>query len=43
MRLYASCICCLLNKQEQNIRKFHDEALKSEYMKELARIVGNSE
>lgn len=43
MRLYASCICCLLNKQEQNIRKFNDEALKSEYMKELARIVGNSE
>ena len=42
MRLYASCICCLLNKQEQKRRNCRDEKKKTEYMKELLRLAGNS-
>ena len=42
MRLYASCICCLLNKQEQKLRSCNDEKKKTEYMKELLRLAGNS-
>lgn len=42
MRLYASCICCLLNKQEQKLRNCRDEKKKTEYMKELLRLAGNS-
>lgn len=42
MRLYASCICCLLNKQEQKLRNCRDEKKKTKYMKELLRLAGNS-
>lgn len=42
MRLYASCICCLLNKQEQKLRNCRDEKKKTEYMKELLRLAGKS-
>ncbi|MEE1030709.1 MAG: ARMT1-like domain-containing protein [Ruminococcus sp.] len=42
MRLYASCMCCLLEKQELKIRKCTDEAKKAEYLKELMRLIGNS-
>ena len=40
MRLYASCICCLLNKQEQKLRNCRDEKKKTEYKKELLRLAG---
>lgn len=42
MRLYASCMSCLLEKQELKIRKFTDEEKKAEYLKELMRLIGNS-
>jgi uncharacterized protein with ATP-grasp and redox domains len=42
MELYASCMCCLLGKQEKEIRKYADEEKKRQYMKELMLLVGNS-
>lgn len=42
MILYASCMCCLLGKQERELRSCSDEKKKAEYMKELMRLVGNS-
>ena len=42
MRLYASCICCLFNKQEQKLRNCRAEKKKTESMKELLRLAGNS-
>lgn len=35
MRLNPYCMCCQINKQEENIRQFDDEKKKMQYMKEI--------
>lgn len=42
MKLNPYCLCCLLNKQERNIRHFDDEEKKVTYMKEICRIIAES-
>lgn len=42
MKISAACIRCMVERQEENIRKFKDEHQKAAYMKEVLRIIGNS-
>lgn len=42
-RISSYCIACMMKAQEKNIRNQTDEKKKAEYMKELCRLVGNSE
>lgn len=37
MKLNSYCMCCLVNKQEENIRRFTDPEKKLTYMKEVFR------
>lgn len=43
MKFYAACMSCLIAGQERKLRDFPDEDLKAEYIKELMRLVGNSD
>ena len=43
MRLNSMCIRCLVDKQEARLAKFKDEDKKASYMKEIARIIGESD
>lgn len=42
MKLSAYCMLCLVQRQEENIRHLGDENLKSEYMREVLRIIAAS-
>lgn len=42
MRISAACIQCMVDKQSENIQDFEDEQIKSAYLKEVLRIIGNS-
>lgn len=42
MRLNSMCIRCLMDKQQARIAKYEDEDIKTLYMKEIARIIGES-
>lgn len=42
MRISAACIQCMVDKQSENIKDFEDEQIKSAYLKEVLRIIGNS-
>lgn len=42
MKLYASCMTCLLAGQEKKLREYPDENIKAQYMKELMRLVADS-
>lgn len=42
MKISASCIRCLIERQEERIRQFTDEDTKSRYMKEVLRIIAES-
>jgi uncharacterized protein with ATP-grasp and redox domains len=39
MKANATCIACLLNKQEKNIRPFKDEQKKSDYLHEVLKLL----
>ena len=43
MRLNSMCIRCLVDKQEARIAKFDDEDKNTAYMKEIAKIIGESD
>lgn len=43
MNISAMCIRCLLDRQEERIRKFEDERKKAAYLKEVAAIIASSE
>lgn len=43
MRLNSMCIRCLVDKQEAKLAKFKDENRNTAYMKEIARIIGESD
>ena len=42
MKLSAYCMLCLVQRQEENIRHLGDENLKSDYMREVLRIIAAS-
>ncbi len=42
MRLNSMCIRCLIEKQQVRLKNFEDEEKNTAYMKEIARIVGES-
>ncbi len=42
MRLNSMCIRCLIEKQQARLKNFEDEEKNTAYMKEIARIVGES-
>lgn len=43
MRLNSMCIRCLVDKQEARVAKFKDEDKNASYMKEIAKIIGESD
>lgn len=43
MRLNSMCIRCLIDKQEARIANFKDEDKNAAYMKEIAKIIGESD
>lgn len=43
MRLNPYCMCCQINKQEENIRSFEDEEKKIIYMKKILRRFADAE
>ena len=43
MRLNSMCIRCLVDKQQEKLAKFPDEDKKTAYMKEIAKIIGESD
>lgn len=42
MKISATCIRCLLDRQEERIRQMEDEDVKSAYLKEVAGIIVSS-
>ncbi len=42
MRLNSYCIRCLLDRQQERIKNFEDEEKKTAYMKEIAKVIGES-
>lgn len=42
MRLNAACVCCILDKEERQLRNDPDEERKVRYLKELMRMIGES-
>ncbi len=42
MKISATCIRCLLDRQEERIRQIEDEDVKSAYLKEVAGIIASS-
>lgn len=42
MKLSAYCMFCLVQRQEENIRHIKDENKKSEYMREVLKIIASS-
>lgn len=43
MRLNSMCIRCLVDKQQARVVKFKDEDKNASYMKEIAKIIGESD
>lgn len=43
MRMNPFCMCCAVNKQEMNIRKFQDTDRKTQYMKKVMARLANAE
>lgn len=43
MRLNAYCLNCIIGRQERNIHEFTDEEKKARYMKEVMRLLGESD
>lgn len=43
MKISAACIRCMVDRQEDHIKDMQDEHHKSAYMKEILRIIGNSD
>lgn len=43
MRLNSMCIRCLVDKQQARLEKFEDEEKNTAYMKEIAKIIGESD
>lgn len=43
MRLNSMCIRCLVDKQEARVAKFKDEDKNASYMKEITKIIGESD
>lgn len=43
MRCNATCIRCLVDRQEEKIKKWSDETKKMQYMKEVTRLIGQSQ
>ena len=43
MRLNSMCIRCLVDRQQARLAGFQDEAKKTAYMKEIAKIIGESD
>ncbi|MEH2945204.1 ARMT1-like domain-containing protein [Lachnospiraceae bacterium KK002] len=41
MQLYAKCMCCMINQQERQIRKFDDEERKAAFIKEIMTLTGS--
>lgn len=41
MQLYARCMCCMINQQERQIRKYDDEEKKAAFIKEIMTLTGN--
>lgn len=42
MRMNPFCMCCAVNKQEKNIRKFQDANKKTEYMKKVMALIAGA-
>lgn len=42
MKLNSYCMCCLINRQEENIRQFDDSNRKVSYMKDVCRRIADS-
>lgn len=42
MKMSATCMFCLIQRQEENIRHIKDEHLKSVYMREVLKIIASS-
>lgn len=42
MNINPFCMCCLINKQEQKIRKFSDNEKKCKYMKKILRLISEA-
>lgn len=42
MKLSAYCMYCLVKRQEENLRKIPDENVKSDYMREVLRIIADA-
>ncbi len=43
MKISAPCIRCLIERQEERIRQFEDTEKKAEYLKEVLRVIGESD
>ena len=43
MRIHSMCICCLIDKQQRRLLRFKDEDKNTAYMKEIAKIIGDSD
>lgn len=41
MRLYSDCVGCLVNRQMNNIKKFTDENIKTDYMRKVLRVISD--
>ncbi len=42
MKLSATCMNCLVQRQMENIRDFEDEELKSNYMRKVLSIISEA-
>lgn len=43
MKLSAPCIRCLIDRQEERIHRFEDTEKNAEYLKEIMRLIGESD
>lgn len=43
MRLNSFCMACIISSQEAKIRKFSDEEKKTEYLREIMRLIAESD
>ena len=43
MRANSFCISCLVRRQEERIRNFSDEEKKTEYMREVLKLISTDD
>ena len=43
MKISAPCIRCLIERQEERIQQFEDTEKKARYLKEVLRLIGESD